>query len=62
MCEGGHLEQWKTGQGHGGFLRVIPLAAKEISLTASWVHSSVLFALQLGHNQMGDRKVLKVFR
>lgn len=41
--------------------RFIPLAAKEISLTDSWVHSSVLFAFQLGHIQMEDREVLKVF-
>lgn len=41
--------------------RFIPLAAKEISLTDSWVHSSVLFAFQLGHIQMEDSEVLKVF-
>lgn len=40
--------------------RFIPPAAKEISLTDSWVHSSVLFAFQLGHIQMEDREVLKV--
>lgn len=39
----------------------IPPAAKETSLTDSWVHSSVLFAFQLGHIQMEDREVLKVF-
>lgn len=41
--------------------RFIPPAAKEISLTDSWVHSSVLFAFQLGYIQMEDREVLKVF-
>lgn len=41
--------------------RFIPPAAKEISLTNSGVHSSVLFAFQLGSIQMEDREVLKVF-
>ena len=41
--------------------RLIPVSAKEISLTDSWVHSSVLFAFQLGRIQMEDSKVLKVF-
>lgn len=41
--------------------RSIPVAAKEISLTDSWVHSGVLFTFQLGHIQMGDSEVLKVF-
>lgn len=59
MREGGHLKQWKTGAGPEE--RFIPPAAKEISLTDSWVHSSVLFAFQLGHIQMEDREVLKVF-
>lgn len=63
MREGGHLKQWKTGEGKRGPRqeRFIPPAAKEISLTDSWVHSSVLFAFQLGHIQMEDREVLKVF-
>lgn len=39
--------------------RLIPATAKEISLTDSWVHSSVLFAFQLGHIQTEDREVLK---
>lgn len=63
MHEGDRLKQRKTGAGSrgAGQQRFIPPAAQEISLTDSWVHSSVLFAFQLGHIQMEDREVLKVF-
>lgn len=50
------LENGREGPAGGP----IPPAAKEISLTDSWVHSSVLFAFQLGHIQMEDRGVLNV--
>ena len=55
------MENRHEGQGHTK-KRFIPLATKEISLTDSCVRPSVLFAFQLGHIQMGDSDVLKVFR
>lgn len=63
MREGGPFEAMENRRGEQGGQqqRFIPPAAKEISLTDSWVHSSVLFAFQLGHIQMEERKVLKVF-
>lgn len=53
-----------AGRCAGGWaqsLRPIPAAAKEMSLTGSGMQSCVLFTFQLGHIQMEDREVLKVF-